>query len=158
MIYIFLLLFYHDEFILSSNSLLLIKLERLLKEIFEEYLRYLRIFIRSQNLSLSLENLRQQRNEWNRPRIIPNNSKWFTSDDICSTLDSPRNCYLTVRVWLRHRDGATSSGRRRRNVSTTDRDWPFAMVDPLGETRHGENNDRPISSVSVPAKAEWEIS
>lgn len=55
MIYIFLLLFYHDEFILSSNSLLLIKLERLLKEIFEEYLR-------SQNLSLSLENLRKEMN------------------------------------------------------------------------------------------------
>lgn len=148
---IYIPLFYHDEFTLSSNSLLLIKLERLLKEIFEEYLR-------SQNLSLSLSRKLAQRNEWNRPRIIPNNSKWFTSDDICSTLDSPRNCYLTVRVWLRHRDGATSSGRRRRNVSTTDRDWPFAMVDPLGETRHGENNDRPISSVSVPAKAEWEIS
>lgn len=55
MIYIFLLLFYHDEFTLSSNSLLLIKLERLLKEIFEEYLR-------SQNLSLSLENLRKEMN------------------------------------------------------------------------------------------------
>lgn len=55
MIYIFLLLFYHDEFTLSSNSLLLIKLERLLKEIFEEYLR-------SQNLFLSLENLRKEMN------------------------------------------------------------------------------------------------
>lgn len=52
---IYIPLFYHDEFTLSSNSLLLIKLERLLKEIFEEYLR-------SQNLSLSLENLRKEMN------------------------------------------------------------------------------------------------